>query len=321
MRPVGGQLTERPEERVDYHEPVLVADVLELIGPLESGLYLDGTIGGGGHARPLLEACPDCRLIAVDRDREALKASASALAEFGDRVRFIHASYDDVLERAELGEPLAGALLDLGVSSHQLDADPRGFAFRPGVALDMRMDVGDPDTPTASEILNEAAETDLARIFREYGEEPRARRLARAVVGRRVDAPLRTSDDLVAVLARALKRPPQAKEKARIFQALRIAVNGELDALDRALPKIRDALSSGAAMVVISYHSLEDRLVKNAFREWSRSCVCPPGIPLCTCRGAPLGSSLTRTPVRPGEAEVELNPRARSARLRAWRKA
>lgn len=306
---------------MDYHEPVLTADVLELLGPLESGLYLDGTIGGGGHARLLLEACLDCRLIAVDRDPEALKVSASALEEFGDRVRFVHAGYDDALDRADLGEPLAGALLDLGVSSHQLDADPRGFAFRPGVALDMRMDGGDPDTRTASEILNQADETELARIFREYGEEPRARRLARQVVGRRDHTPLRTSDDLVAVLARALRRAPKANEKARIFQSLRIAVNGELDALDRALPMIRDALGPGAAMVVISYHSLEDRLVKNAFREWSRSCVCPPGIPLCTCRGVPLGSSLTRTPVRPGEAELERNPRARSARLRAWRKA
>ena len=321
MRSAGGPSTERPEQRVEYHEPVLTADVLELIGPLESGLYLDGTVGGGGHARALLEACRDCRLVAVDRDPEALKASASALEEFGDRVRFIHAGYDDALEQADLGEPLAGALLDLGVSSHQLDADPRGFAFRPGVAMDMRRDGGDPDTPTASEILNEADEADLARIFREYGEEPRARRLARQVVGRRADAPLRTSDDLVAVLARALGRSPRTKEQARIFQSLRIAVNGELDALDRALPMIRDALGSGAAMVVISYHSLEDRLVKNAFREWSRSCVCPPRIPLCTCRGAPLGSSLTRTPVRPREAEVKLNPRARSGRLRAWRKA
>ena len=215
----------------------------------------------------------------------------------------------------------AGRRVDLGGRPRHLEADTRGFAVRPGVARDMRREGGDPDTPTASEILNEADEADLARIFREYGEEPRARRLARQVVGRRADAPLRTSDDLVAVLARALGRSPRTKEKARIFQSLRIAVNGELDALDRALPMIRDALGSGAAMVVISYHSLEDRLVKNAFREWSRSCVCPPRIPLCTCRGAPLGSSLTRTPVRPREAEVKLNPRARSGRLRAWRKA
>ncbi len=298
----------------------MAAEVMELMGPHGSGLYLDGTVGGGGHSRLLLEMCADCRVIAVDRDREALSASKAALAPFGGRVRFMQARFDEVIDEVRLTEPLAGALLDLGVSSHQLDADERGFTFRRDVGLDMRMAGGDEHVPTAAQVLNDASEDELARIFHEYGEEPRARRLAREVVSRRGGAPLRTSDDLVAAYSKALGRGPKAKEKARIFQALRIAVNSELEALEHGLARIREALAPEATLVVISYHSLEDRLVKNAFREWSRACVCPPGMPLCTCRGEPLGATMTRTPLRPSDIEVARNPRARSARLRAWRK-
>ena len=303
-----------------YHEPVMAAEVMELMGPSGSGLYLDGTVGGGGHSRLLLEMCGQCRVIAVDRDPEALAAAEALLAGFGGRVRFLRARFDEALDEAGVVESLAGALLDLGVSSHPRDADERGVAFRRAVDLAMRMAGGEEEVPTAAQILNEASEGDLARIFHEYGEEPRARRLARKVVGRRDDAPFRTSDDLVAAYSRALGRTPKAKEKARIFQALRIAVNSELEALEQGLSRIREALSPGAVLVVISYHSLEDRLVKNAFREWSRSCVCPPGFPVCTCRGEPLGSTLTRAPLGPSDIEVARNPRARSARLRAWRK-
>ena len=195
-----------------------------------------------------------------------------------------------------------------------------GFkTFRRGVNLDMRMGGDEEGIPSAGQLLNEGTEEDLTRIFREYGEEPRARRLVREIAKCRSRNPFRTSDDLVAALYRALGRPPTIKDKARIFQAMRIAVNSELEALERVLPAIRDAMVPGAPFVVISYHSLEDRRVKNAFREWSRSCVCPPRIPLCQCRGKPLGSILTRTPIRPSEAEVDNNRRARSARLRVWR--
>ncbi|HAW89591.1 MAG TPA: 16S rRNA (cytosine(1402)-N(4))-methyltransferase, partial [Gemmatimonadetes bacterium] len=204
--------------------------------------------------------------------------------------------------------------------SHQLDSDQRGFAFRVGVDLDMRMDGARVGERSAAEILNAESEEELARIFREYGEEPRSRRLARVVVERRAATPLRTSDDLVAVLYKTLGRAPKAKEKARIFQALRIVVNQELVSLKRGLTEFRDVMAPDARMVVISYHSLEDRLVKNAFRDWSRSCICPPGMPVCTCRGAPLGKVLTRKAVRPSDVEVHRNPRSRSARLRAWRK-
>ncbi|MEJ2206545.1 MAG: 16S rRNA (cytosine(1402)-N(4))-methyltransferase RsmH [Gemmatimonadota bacterium] len=303
-----------------YHEPVLVDRVLTLLSPHGSQLFLDGTVGGGGHTRAVLEACPDCGIIAVDRDSDALAEARAALAEFGGRVRFLHGSFDAVVDDPQIRDAgLDGALLDLGVSSHQLDDDERGFAFRRGVPLDMRMDAT--RGGNAAELLAEAGEERLTRVFRELGEERRARRLAREVVKRRTTEPLTTSDDLVAALVVALGRVPSAQDKARIFQAVRIAVNAELDRLERALPALRDALKEGGVLVVIAYHSLEDRLVKRAFREWSRACICPPELPVCVCRGEPLGESLTRRPIRPSEAEVEANPRARSARLRAWRRA
>jgi 16S rRNA (cytosine1402-N4)-methyltransferase len=304
----------------DYHEPAMADEVLAYLAPAGEGLFLDGTVGGGGHTRRILDACPGCRVVAVDRDPEALAEARTALAEAGDRVRFLHRRFDGAVEDAEIRERgLDGALLDLGVSSHQLDADARGFAFRRGVVLDMRMDPT--DEGDAVRFLAQASEERLTRVFRELGEEPRGRRLAREVVKRRATEPLRTSDDLVAALTVVLGRPASAQDKARIFQAVRIAVNDELESLEQALPAIRDALVDGGVLVVIAYHSLEDRIVKSAFREWSRSCVCPPEAPVCTCRGKPLGETLTRKPVRPSDQEVERNPRARSARLRAWRRA
>jgi 16S rRNA (cytosine1402-N4)-methyltransferase len=213
---------------------------------------------------------------------------------------------------------LDGALLDLGVSSHQLDADDRGFAFRRGVVLDMRMDA---DGPDAASLLNELDEQALARVFHEYGEEPRSRRMAREVVRRRTERPFRTSDDLVAVLGRVFGRAPSPRDMARVFQALRIAVNQELVVLRQALPRIRDHLRPRGVLAVISYHSLEDRIVKSAFRDWSLDCVCPPGLPVCVCDKEALGTPVHRKPARPSEGEVNENPRARSALLRAWRKA
>ncbi len=303
-----------------YHEPVMGREVLDYLGPRAGGLYLDGTVGGGGHTRLILDACDDCRVLAVDRDPEALEEARNALADVRSRVRFLGVRFDDAPKDPEARDRgLDGALLDLGVSSHQLDADDRGFAFRRGVTLDMRMD--GTSGSDARRFLAEASEERLATVFREYGEEPRARRLAREVVKRRTTAPLETSDDLVAALSVSLGRSPSAKEKARIFQSVRIAVNEELEALEAGLPAIRDVMKGGAVLVVIAYHSLEDRAVKNAFREWSRSCICPPEMPQCTCRGRALGETLTRKVVRPSADEVESNPRARSARVRAWRRA
>ncbi len=303
-----------------YHEPVLGDEAIQLLGPRGAGLYLDGTVGGGGHTRRILEHCSDCRVLAVDRDPDAIEHARLSLAEFGDRVRFLHTRFDDApLDSEARTRGLDGALLDLGVSSYQIETESRGFTFRRGVALDMRMDVS--GFPDARSFLAEASEERLAQVFRDFGEEPRARRLAREVVKRRATAPLESSDDLVAALAVTLGRAPSAQDKARIFQAVRIAVNEELEALEQGLPAIREVLNDGAVIVVISYHSLEDRVVKNAFREWSRSCVCPPHLMVCVCRGRPLGETLTKKPVRPSESETRNNPRARSARLRAWRRA
>ncbi len=312
-----------PEEVVTdhFHEPVMAEQVLEFLGPRGDGVYLDGTVGGGGHTRRILEACATCTVLAVDRDPQALSESARALDDVAYRIRFMEGSFDVVSEAlaAEGAEPFAGALLDLGVSSHQLNDDARGFAFRRGVALDMRMS-GGADQPSAADILNEADESRLRAIFRDYGEERHAGRLAKQVMRRRGTRPFVSSDDLVAALAGALDRAPSQRDKARIFQAVRIAVNGELEALERALPLIRDLLADGGVLTVISYHSLEDRAVKVAFREWSATCVCPPGLPVCACRGRALGRTLTPKPLRPADAEVASNPRSRSARLRAWQK-
>lgn len=302
-----------------YHDPVMGRELLELLAPRDEGLYLDGTVGGGGHTRLIVEACDGCRVLAVDRDPDALEAARAVLEAYRPRVRFLRARFDRAVDDSEVRDRgLEGAVLDLGVSSHQLDEDERGFAFRRGVVLDMRMSREGRD---ARDFLANADEEELARVFREYGEERRGRRLAREIIKRRATEPLETSDDLVAALTVSLGRRPSASEKARIFQAVRIAVNEELDALVSALPAIRDAMNAGGVMVVIAYHSLEDRAVKHAFREWSRACVCPPELPVCTCRGQALGETLTRKVVRPSAGEVDRNPRARSARLRAWRRA
>ena len=222
---------------------------------------------------------------------------------------------------------LDGILLDLGISSHQIDATDRGFSFRPGAPLDMRMGgeggggAGAGVAADAAELLNTADEGALASIFRHYGDETRALRLAREIIKRRRSRPFETSDDLVGAIRGALGPRSGPADFARLFQAVRIAVNDELAGLERALPVLRDRLIPGGSIVVIAYHSGEDRIVKNAFREWSADCICPPKQPVCTCRGRPLGTTLTRRALTAGENEITRNPRARSARLRAWQRA
>ncbi|HEX7120624.1 MAG TPA: 16S rRNA (cytosine(1402)-N(4))-methyltransferase RsmH [Longimicrobiales bacterium] len=302
------------------HVPVLLKEVLEVLRPERGGLYFDGTVGDGGHSEAILSAGAGVRVIGVDQDPEALEVAARRLARFGERVELRRANFADAAEA--LREPLAGALLDLGLSSRHLDETGRGFSFRPGTPLDMRM-AGEAavGAPTAADLLNELPERELADLFWRYGEERRSRRLAAEVERRRREHRFETSDDLVAVLGRVFGGRLTAQDKARIFQALRIAVNDELGALERALPALRERLEPGGVLVVLSYHSLEDRRVKESFREWSRACICPPELPVCRCRGRPLGETLTRKPVGPAAEEVAANPRARSVRMRAWRKA
>lgn len=300
-----------------YHEPVLRSEVVALLEPGRGGLYLDGTLGGGGHSEAILAASPSSRVLGVDRDPWATAEAERVLAGYGDRFEVWEGDFADAVERVEGG--LAGAVLDLGVSSHQIDAPARGFSFRAGTPLDMRM--SGREGRTAADVLNAYSEEELVRVLRDYGEERRAWPIVRRVVARRRQVPLRSSEDLVSVLEEVYGHRLTVQDKARVFQALRIEVNRELESLDRALPAIRDRLDPGGVVVVIAYHSLEDRRVKQAFREWSRACVCPEELPICVCRGAPLGETLTRKVVRPTPGEVERNPRSRSARLRAWRKA
>jgi 16S rRNA (cytosine1402-N4)-methyltransferase len=305
------------EER--YHVPVLLDRVLAHLRPERGGLYFDGTLGGGGHTEAILRSGPDARVVGVDRDPEALAEARARLASYGERLRLVAGDYADAAD--ELRDPLAGALLDLGVSSRHFDAPERGFSFRPGTPLDMRMAGDAAAEPTAADLLNSLPEAELADILYHFGEERRSRRMAAEIVSRRAERPFATSDDLVEVIERVLGARADAQDRARIFQALRIAVNRELESLERALPQLRDLLEPEGVFVVLSYHSLEDRRVKVAFREWSRSCVCPPELPVCRCRGRALGTTLTRRPESAEAAEIAHNPRARSARLRAWRKA
>lgn len=300
----------------EYHVPVMVREVLTYLEPERGGVYFDGTLGGGGHTEAILEASELAHVIGVDQDPEALAVAAQRLEKYGERVRLIRANFADAAESG--AEPLAGALLDLGISSRHIDALERGFSFKEGAPLDMRMTSSG---HSAADLLNELSENELADIFYHYGEERRSRRLARDIVQHRKARPFTTSDDLVAAMHRALGPRLDAQDKARIFQSLRIAVNNELEVLERALPALRDRLQEDGVVVVLSYHSLEDRQVKEAFREWSRACVCPPEVLICQCRGKPLGKTLTKKPLLASDAEVAANSRARSAKLRAWRKA
>ena len=303
----------------DYHVPVLVDEVMSYL-VAGDGLYLDGTAGGGGHAEALLERCPGCRLVALDRDPEALEAARARLSDRAGRVTFTRMSFRDASRDPRLrGERLAGALLDLGVSSHQLDRARRGFTFRRGAGLDMRMDQESPGS--AADLLAGASRGELHRVLR-AGGAPRPGAVAARIEQRRAAAPLRTSDDLVAVLESVLARRATHAEKARLFQALRMSVNEEIAALEEGLPAIRDRLRPGGTLVVISYHSVEDGIVKRAFRDWSDPARgLPRRLPVRDAELARLGSVLTRKPVTPGPAEVAANPRARPARLRAWRRA
>ena len=297
---------------VEYHRPVMVTEVLEMLAG--SRRIADCTFGGGGHTRALIEAGRE--VIAVDRDPEAL---ANLQQSQPGIVAAIAGGFGDphVLDELAALKP-DGALLDLGVSSHQLDADDRGFSFRPGVELDMRMAS---QGPTAADLLNDGSEENLASIFREYGDERRGRALAREVVRRRNNKPFTTSDDLVGAIRAVLGPRSGPSDFARIFQAVRIAVNDEMGQLDRALDGLLDIVVDPGTIAVISYHSVEDRIVKNKFAGWERECVCPPKLPVCQCRGRSLGSRVTRKPVEASEPETSANPRARSARLRAFRKA
>ena len=299
-----------PDHNSPFHVPVLLAPILTAARGARRAV--DATLGDGGHSAALLEQ--GIEVLGIDRDPDALVVSRARLGERG--IRYLQASYASPEALAAVAEFAPDfILLDLGVSSRQLDEEARGFTFRPGAPLDMRMG---PTDHSAADLLNTAEERTLEVIFREYGDERRARRLASEIVRRRARHPFATSDDLVNAIRATLGAKAGPSEFARLFQAVRMAVNDEPAELERALTGFRDVLKPGGHLSIITYHSGEDRLVKQSFREWARSCVCPPELPICICRGRPLGRVEPRKPIVPESAELAVNPRARSAKLRIF---
>ncbi len=306
----------------DYfpHQPVLYQEVLEALAPESGKAYLDGTLGAGGHAEGILKAsAPRGRLLGLDLDPEALAIARQRLFGFMDRAILRQASYREAARvLAEIGwDQVDGVLLDLGVSSMQVDRPERGFSFMAEGPLDMRFD---PESgPSAADLVNTLAEEALADIIYEFGEERYSRRIARAIVGAR---PIQTTQELAALIEKAV--PPGYDRRihpaTRTFQALRIATNHELDVIGEALPALVGCLNSGGRIAVISFHSLEDRIVKQYFQRESRDCICPPEQPVCTCGHTAILKVLTRKPVRATEEEINKNPRARSAKLRVAEK-
>ena len=306
------------------HVPVLAGEVLEhLVFPPKRVLRLiDGTVGGGGHSALLLEKYPNLELLGIDRDDAALEKAGETLRFAEERVRLVRGNYSELAAKAaEAGwEKVDGILLDIGVSSPQLDHPERGFSWRSEGPLDMRMDRR--SILTASRLLNTASEAELERIFREYGEVAKSRKLAAAIVKQRVIRPFALTSDFVSLCDEVLgkSRPGQLPAPTLPFQALRIAVNDELGELERALPDAVKVLNRGGRIAVISFHSLEDRIVKNFFREEAASCVCPPGLPVCVCGKVSTLKIVTRKALTAGKAELEANRRSAPAKLRVAEK-
>jgi 16S rRNA (cytosine1402-N4)-methyltransferase len=301
------------------HIPVLFAEVMLALAPAPGGRYIDETAGAGGHAHGLLErSAPDGRVLAMDADAEAVRFARAALAEFGSRATVVQGFFDQVgtVARAHGYTAVQGILADLGLSSRQLGAAERGFSFQQEGPLDMRLDPASQQV-TAAELVNTLPEGELADLIYGYGEERRSRAIARAIVRAR---PLHTTKELAEVVVRVLGGRGRIHPATRTFQALRIAVNDELGALERMLPQAVDLLAPGGRLAVISFHSLEDRIVKDYMRREASDCVCPPEAPFCTCEHRAILRLLTRHPVEPGEQEARANPRSRSARLRVAEK-
>jgi 16S rRNA (cytosine1402-N4)-methyltransferase len=304
------------------HVPVLLEEVLDGLRVRQGGVYLDGTLGAGGHAAGILARCLSSRVIGLDLDPAALETAAANLAGFGDRVELVHGDFKDLAEILRLtgNAEVDGIVLDLGVSSMQLDMPERGFSFMRDGPLDMRMD------PTsgypASKIVNEWRQKDLARLLARYGEEKRAGSVAAAIVRERAVAPIMTTEQLARIIAAVpgMSRVRNIHPATRTFQALRIEVNGELEALKRVLPDGVAHLAEGGRMAVISFHSLEDRIVKKAFRDLESPCRCPRELHECRCGKMAAGRVINRRPILPSEEERKNNPRSRSAKLRIFEK-
>ncbi|MSP12963.1 MAG: 16S rRNA (cytosine(1402)-N(4))-methyltransferase RsmH [Chloroflexi bacterium] len=297
------------------HTPVLPGEVLDALQPRPAGVYIDGTLGAGGHSQLILHAAGSgSRLLGLDADPDALARAAERLASFGERAVLVNSNFANLGEMAQEYSfiPCDGILLDLGLSSMQLTDGERGFSFQQDGPLDMRFDPTQPET--AADLLNNLPEQELANLIYTYGEEHQSRRIARAIVQAR---PLRTTRQLADLIARVTGRGRQGIHPAtRTFQALRIAVNEELQVLEQVLPQALHCLKPGGRLAVISFHSLEDRIVKNFFQQEARDCICPPEQPICTCDHHSTLTIVTRRPIQPTDEEVNRNPRSRSAKLR-----
>jgi len=308
----------------NLHQPVLVNETLKLLNCRPGGIYVDGTIGEGGHAYHLFKNCPEIKLlIGIDRDEDTLFHAKQKLASFKNRVILVKGNYSQIktiITNLQI-KLIDGVLFDLGVSTLQLLSPNRGFSFLLEGPLDMRMDRT--QKTTAADLINTSSKSDLERIFREYGEEKYASIIAQAIINQREIKPFETTRELAEVVVNTIpfpKHPRKIHPATRVFQSLRIAVNDELYHLKKALPEAIDLLAPEGRIVVISFHSLEDRIVKNVFRELAKPCACPPQIPKCLCGQTPKLRILTKKPIAPTREEIMANPRCRSARLRGAEK-
>ena len=304
----------------NIHQSVLLDQSIGLLEPRSGEVFVDATLGLGGHAEAILSAADDIKLIGIDQDIEAIEQAKKRLAGFANRVEIFHANFSEikeVLSQAQI-EGADGILADLGVSSLQFDSEERGFSFRFDAPLDMRMNAGR-DTPTAAELLETLSEEEIANLIYGYGEERFSRKIARRIVERRErGAAVKTTFELAKLVETAVWRGKKEKihPATKTFQALRIAVNGELEILERFLIDSIELLKTGGRFAVITFHSLEDRIVKQTFQKYAGKCFCPPRFPRCVCGAKKIIEILTRKPLAPDEAEIEKNPRARSAKLR-----
>ena len=304
------------------HEPVMLEECIRELHIKAEGVYVDGTIGGAGHSLKVCERLSGRgRLIGIDRDEEAIAAATDRLISYKDRATILRGSYRDMTEllAGEGVRKVDGILLDLGVSSHQLDSADRGFTYRTDAPLDMRMDRR--QTLSAYEVVNTYGEDELYRVIRTYGEERFARNIARHICEARSREPIRTTEELTSIIRASMPAKSQwsgGHPSKRTFQAIRIEVNGELEGLEAALDPCIDLLNEGGRLVVITFHSLEDRIVKNCFRRNESPCTCPPDFPVCVCGKKSKGFVVTRKPLLPSAEELERNPRAASAKLRVF---
>ncbi|MDO5407575.1 MAG: 16S rRNA (cytosine(1402)-N(4))-methyltransferase RsmH [Eubacteriales bacterium] len=305
------------------HKSVLLEETVDSLAIKPDGIYVDGTLGGGGHAYEVCSRLGEKgRLIGIDQDADAIKAASERLAVYGDKVTIVRSNYENIASvLSDLGiEKVDGIYLDLGVSSYQLDTAERGFTYREEDApLDMRMDQR--NTQTAADIVNTYSESDLYRIIRDYGEDKFAKNIAKHIVRAREEKPFETTGELIEVIKAAIPMKMRATgghPAKRTFQAIRIELNHELDVLNRSIDQMIDLLNPGGRLSIITFHSLEDRIVKTRFRNNENPCICPPGFPVCMCGKVSKGTVVTRKPILPSEEEIEGNKRSKSSKLRVF---